>query len=640
MRTIALIAVSVLAFATVALAQPRVVNPRVTTDSTIAAWSAEEVVAQSTHDKMSDEEKAIACWRFMLDHYYHWFPPREAGSSEPVRDFAKAINSYGYGPCFLNAPVLTALWEAAGLKTRGYTITGHAVPEVFYDGAWHMLDADARAFHRKADGKIASVDEISRDMKLAVDPPGGKSDPFYPFGPPDAVIAPLVPWSPPGRVADLYKSRRNNYRYNKRAVMGHPMYLNLRPGMTLTLNRENVGKWYKFPKLPKDMVWRNPPNEPVDLTTGPVNVDGTLTWGNGTLVWMPDLKSIEPADLLWEGSKNVKLDGGKLCPADASKPAVAVLRVFCPWVLVESKAMVAALQARPKVELSYDGGVAWQELEPGYVSRKTGVFAASFDLPDAGGKYAYQLRLTWQKGQVYALTLENLFQVAQLSLPRLKLGPNKVTVSRGPDRGVVKLVRLGHKAAKDRYVLKSEGMNTPNSLTPKSPKEPGWVTYQIKAPAPLEAVSIGALMSLDHGKLPMVHAECSFDDGKTWTTAWKLDGNTNRQNSQFEEDARIDLPEGVTTDSALVRFTVRGDKSFGRGKQYGGINAIRLYGYYRLPQPAGARIDLTFAWAEQHDGKWQPRSVEKVIDAFPTTFPVICEGVKVRFMGLKMAPTD
>ena len=154
---LALIAVAGLLLASLANAQV-VVNPRVQIGNSIDCSSAAEVVKQIIKPDMTDEQKAIACWKFMLDHFYHWFPPYEDTSSEPVRDFAKAINSYGFSPCFGNAPVLTDLWEAAGFKTHSWTITGHSIPEVFYGGAWHMLDADARAFHRKADGQIASVE--------------------------------------------------------------------------------------------------------------------------------------------------------------------------------------------------------------------------------------------------------------------------------------------------------------------------------------------------------------------------------------------------------------------------------------------------------------------------------------------------
>ena len=144
-----------------AAAGGQVVNPRITTDSSIDTSSAEAVVKQILRPGMTDEQKAIACWRFMLDHFYHFYPPREPDTAGDSRDFQKAINSYGFGPCFYNAPVLTALWDAAGFKHRSWTVTGHSIPEVFYDDAWHMIDADARAFHRKKDGAIASVPELA-----------------------------------------------------------------------------------------------------------------------------------------------------------------------------------------------------------------------------------------------------------------------------------------------------------------------------------------------------------------------------------------------------------------------------------------------------------------------------------------------
>ncbi|MDD4891097.1 MAG: hypothetical protein PHU85_14340, partial [Phycisphaerae bacterium] len=362
--------------AVVSLASAQVVvNPRITINDSIDCSSAAEVVKQITKPGMTDEQKAIACWKFMLDHFYHWFPPNEECEGEPVRDFAKAINSYGFSPCFGNAPVLTDLWEACGFKTRSWTITGHSIPEVFYGDAWHMLDADARAWHRKADGQIASVEELAKDPKLFTEPKE-KSDPYYPFGAPDLACAPLIPWGPPATMMSLYASTRDNYRYNKRAVAGHAMYLALRPGETLTLSPDNVGKWYQFGGLPKDMTWKNPPTvgaPPLEtkLDKGPVQIAAKNTYGNGTLVWKPRINVIKAEELLWAGSENVKLVGdtshspaGHLAPVDAGKPLVAVFRVYCPWVLVESKfGFVGPFAQDLKVEVSTDGGRAWADPE-------------------------------------------------------------------------------------------------------------------------------------------------------------------------------------------------------------------------------------------------------------------------------------
>ena len=39
------------------------------------------------------------------------------------------------------------------------------MPELFYDGDWHLLDASLLTYFPKADGKLASVDEIMSGIK-------------------------------------------------------------------------------------------------------------------------------------------------------------------------------------------------------------------------------------------------------------------------------------------------------------------------------------------------------------------------------------------------------------------------------------------------------------------------------------------
>jgi len=46
------------------------------------------------------------------------------------------------------------------LPARGRIIRGHSVPEVYWDGAWHLLDASLINYFPHADGRIAGVDEL------------------------------------------------------------------------------------------------------------------------------------------------------------------------------------------------------------------------------------------------------------------------------------------------------------------------------------------------------------------------------------------------------------------------------------------------------------------------------------------------
>ena len=47
-----------------------------------------------------------------------------------------------------------------GLPAHCFTINNHVVPEIFYDNAWHMYDADLIEYFPKADGSVASIQEI------------------------------------------------------------------------------------------------------------------------------------------------------------------------------------------------------------------------------------------------------------------------------------------------------------------------------------------------------------------------------------------------------------------------------------------------------------------------------------------------
>ena len=47
-----------------------------------------------------------------------------------------------------------------GLKAHNLNIDHHCVPEIYYDNAWHLLDADLIEYFPKADGSLASVQEM------------------------------------------------------------------------------------------------------------------------------------------------------------------------------------------------------------------------------------------------------------------------------------------------------------------------------------------------------------------------------------------------------------------------------------------------------------------------------------------------
>lgn len=126
---------------------------------------------------MSDEEKAIALWEFLKDNRYHYYPSQE--DHEP-HDPVRLVNVYGYGFCDDASVAFMVLCEEADLLARSVGLTGHVVAEVYYDGGWHMFDVDHEIYYVSDNGKILSVDELSKDpgpiKKTKYDPVGYPTD--------------------------------------------------------------------------------------------------------------------------------------------------------------------------------------------------------------------------------------------------------------------------------------------------------------------------------------------------------------------------------------------------------------------------------------------------------------------------------
>jgi hypothetical protein len=115
---------------------------------------------------MSDQEKAIAAWKTVVMFQHQDSPPREyLQNEEDLHDPIKLFNVYGYAMCCNASCAIEALTRHAGLQARGWGINGHSVPEVFYDGGWHLFDASLINYFPKADGKVASVEEIMAAVK-------------------------------------------------------------------------------------------------------------------------------------------------------------------------------------------------------------------------------------------------------------------------------------------------------------------------------------------------------------------------------------------------------------------------------------------------------------------------------------------
>ena len=128
----------------------------------------------------TDREKAEAIWRFYLTDgrfvapgmFYHlagWAYEEPVGQ---VLDPIKLLNSYGFGLCYQDGPLMAATYQAGGFKgARVWFLTGHTVAEVFYDGQYHYFDSDMLGYNPIGDGPlkqrvVASVYQLEHNGNI------------------------------------------------------------------------------------------------------------------------------------------------------------------------------------------------------------------------------------------------------------------------------------------------------------------------------------------------------------------------------------------------------------------------------------------------------------------------------------------
>src|SRR5262249_32142130 len=115
----------------------KVLSDKVPDVSSLEAWR-----KSFLKDGMTDQEKALAVWRSTVMFQHQDSPPYEyLHHEEVVQDPLKIFNVYGYSFCSVASCDIECLARYAGLRARGWGILQHSVPEVYWDGAWHLLDA-------------------------------------------------------------------------------------------------------------------------------------------------------------------------------------------------------------------------------------------------------------------------------------------------------------------------------------------------------------------------------------------------------------------------------------------------------------------------------------------------------------------
>jgi hypothetical protein len=284
----------------------------------------------------------------------------------------------------------------------------HCVAEVFYDGRWHLLDPEARAFYLETDNRtLASYESLHRQPGLAARTHEGG------FAAKDRAASYAKSYAsyypPAGMPTDRWASR---------------MDLTLRPGEMF------VWRWGHEGKFRCGQNMRNGNLLPYHLA-------------NGKLIYSPDLQSAASrGGILAERNVKTAAEDRRQPPLHADTPGLPgsvtyVMRSPYPIVggVVGGRFFRADARQPMRILLSIDDS-DWSEVWSAG-PRDVGHFERHLAVDDVlGGKFAperlacyvkYEFQASQDPGQVglEGVYLELDLQMAGTALPSLAVGPNE-----------------------------------------------------------------------------------------------------------------------------------------------------------------------------------------------------------------------
>ena len=573
---------------------------------------------------------AVAIWQYLCDYdtgLYHFYEVLDG--NDPYSEFStmreplKMLNAYNMGYCGIFGPTAEGIFNGCGFATGrsfGLAAWNHCATEIFYDNAWHYFDVDVRGAVLKADGTIASLEEVRTNKQLWVDS-FGKIKPYFPGS--GRTVEGIK------KVADIYA---RNYPGGKdwqyRWFQGsHTADYSLRPGESLTRWWDDkTGRWNHYPSYNKEQWVRDLIMTP-PIGMKPNHRDFTR-WnhGGGLFHYEPKLTAGSgdfQAGALSTGGLAPGADGLQLTAESGS----VVFNMFTPFPIVakinnldseddDAEAATISLDAAlpVTVEISTDNGATWQEAGKAPAGKTT---LDATKLVKRSYGYLLKLSAAGKKGEtaIKSLAVDTWVQVAPISLPRLMKGANKLRYDAGDrfDQATVPMLVIPN--CGDSEDLKKYVVEMPKDYDPKRnlARIKGEVVLKCQAPAGQKIVwlSAGGTFNTNQGKAApstsnmMFYAVDKPEDFKQvykannpdWVAHWRYN---------YDTDIKLDAP----AETVYVKYV--GNPA---------VNVLRACLHLTPAKPADPAVKITHGY--KLGGKDQEKTVEL---AKPGEYAIDCDG--------------
>lgn len=567
-----------------------------------------EAAATAKGKKLTEQERALAIYNWLLTHQWHLLSPQEncvpgkaadtTKSQEDliVFDAAKARFSYGYGLCGTVHAWNEPYWKAAGFNARRRAFPGHTNSEILYGGSWHAFDTDMAGLLFRKDGVVAGYADIIADASLATSSQAGV--PHYPFAWPSDFNAMKKGWQEVAKNPDKWFAMYNG------GYEAMPGIVHLRKGETFT-------RWFDpdhFGGPTKRRFWHNLKNGPArDWTFAnngepwhdgqEHNARGNASYCNGEFVWEPDTKQTKFTGNGFVSTTFEHFSPYVICgdPLDDSNPMTGKAT---NGFVIEGDINSSDL------EISVDAGQTWQKVADAKLP---------LDLTEyVKGNYAWKLRFWWGRRTepvIKSLKFTTTVQINQAMYPRLKANgseiayraENRFVVPRTPDLlpgdGGTPLDEAFEHIAHRTPNLAYRGRSATSRLAYETTNnKPASTVFAVVAAQPLVEVR-AAIRYQVRVPPPAEHdyrMEVSTDLGKTWQTFAKAEIPTDNEHSNGWLAGSADVSQ-ANVKEAWVRVTL-----YAGGHKTGLMNA-QLYAIAHTDAPGP--LTITYGWKENGELK-------------------------------------
>ena len=591
--------------------------------------------------------------------------PHQIELTDPIRQF----NDYGFTMCSTIAGMNNAIWHGMGFDVRYWDISLHTVPEVQYDGRWHMYDNSMSALYTLCDGAtIAAVEDIGKELGCPAS--GGKAEPghiarYHCLTATSAngfLTGADCPRSLESEGTGCFNPKGLKFRpYTNGWDWGHRFILNLRENESYTRYYHRLDA--QAPKegkgAGKDAYASDPACYVPNFTARKANQDPEAPnpryhlRGNGQWVFRPALTGAEWRKFIHMERGIAAVEGAGLQPEKAGEAGEVVFRVQSANVTTSQKIHAEFFRHTAddivKLAVSVNNGLTWKP-----VWQADALGEIPVDLPlieEVSGAYEPMLQVTLlgkaspSDAVLKILEVATLTQVNAKALPRLNVGRNTVYVGLGdPTESIVLWPDLRDGFYQEDIVEESnmaaakEPKGYFGPLHPAQSNEEGFVVYRIQAPNDIVRLTYGGRFynrAADGAKgyIRLLHS----NDGRNWTESWTLDNK--RQPWDVIHYETVEIPRGVR--SVWMKYALRSPNVNDTGSGCS-IYSLRMEANYLPPETAFQPMQVALAWKEiQQDRSLVERSHTQIVDRVPCVYTVnvggedhpIMESLQVKLAG-------